>query len=139
MIGTLFVRSALRKGFDSVVRRDLDALRAVFAEDATMIYPGKGTFTGRPAIVEFYRHFLETFPKVEATVHAAAVENLFDFVGSNVMATCFEVHTTNRAGVTFTQEGMQLIRMRRGKITFLRYFFADTEGLARAWKASESE
>jgi ketosteroid isomerase-like protein len=116
---------------------NVDALRSVFHEDATVVYPTRGTITGRTAILEFYRQFLTVFPRVRAVVHAVAVENLFDWVGTNVLALCFEVHTTNRQGVTFTQEGMMLIRLRRGKIMLLCYYFADTVALADAWRASE--
>lgn len=136
MIGTLIARSTVRRGFDSVMRGDAEALRSVFHEDASLIYPTRGTIKGRDAIVEFYREFLDVFPKVRAVVHVAAVEDLFDWIGTNSLATCFEVHTTNRQGVTFTQEGMQLIRLQRGKIIQMRYFFADSVALADAWKAS---
>ena len=137
MIGTLIAKSAVRKGLDSVMSGNVDALHSIFHQDASVIYPTRGTIEGRPAILEFYRQFLHVFPKVRAVVHVAAVENLFDWVGTNALAVCFEVHTTNRQGVTFTQEGMMLIRLHRGKITLLRYFFADTVALAGAWRASE--
>lgn len=137
MIGTLIARRAVRTGFDSVMRHDFETLARIFHEDATLVYPTRGTIEGRAGIVEFFRHFLETFPKVQAMVHVAAVEDLFDFAGTNTLTTMFEVHTTNREGVTYHQEGMQLIRLHRGKIKLLRYFFADTDHLARAWSVSE--
>lgn len=137
MIGTLIARSAVRKGFDAVMRNDLEALISVFHQDATVIYPTREKVEGLVAIKEFYRHFLETFPRVRATVKVAAVENLFDFAGTNTLTTLFEVDTTNQEGVTYHQEGMQLIRLHRGKIKLLRYFFADTVALASAWDHSE--
>ena len=136
MIGTLIAKNAVRRGFDSVMRGDVEALRSIFHKDASLIYPTRGEITGREAILEFYRQFLDVFPRVRAVLHVAAVEKLFDWVGTNALVTCFEVHTTNRQGVTFTQEGMQLIRLQRGKIMQMRYFFADTVALADAWKAS---
>lgn len=136
MIGTLIARNAVRKGFDSVMRGDVEALRSIFHEDASLVYPTRGTVVGREGILDFYRHMLHVFPRIRAVVHVAAVEDLFDWTGTNVLTTSFEVHTTNRQGVTFTQEGMQLIRLHRGRIRHLRYFFADSVALADAWKAS---
>jgi ketosteroid isomerase-like protein len=137
MIGALIAKNAVSKGMNSVMNGDLDALRSVFHQDASVVYPTKGTIAGQPAIVEFYRQFITVFPKVQAIVHVGTIENPFDLVGTNVLALSFEVHTTNRSGITFTQEGMMLIRLRRAKIMLLRYYFSDTVALAEAWRASE--
>lgn len=137
MLGALIAKSAVRKGFAAVARRDLDAIVSVFAEDAVVIYPTRGSIKGKDAIREFYRHFFQTFPKTGVAVYHVGVENIFDLFGTNVIFTRFEVSTTNRNGVTFQQEGMQLINIERGKLTLLHYFFFDTENLRRAWRESE--
>jgi uncharacterized protein (TIGR02246 family) len=137
MLGALIAKSRVRKGFATIKKGELDAFLTVFSDDAVVIYPSKGTMNGKAAIREFYRHFLRTFPKIEVDVSDVCVENLFDLIGTNSISTHFKILTTNRKGIAFEQEGMQLIRTRRGKLTLLHYFFFDTDALRHAWRESE--
>jgi ketosteroid isomerase-like protein len=137
MLGALIAQRKVRKGFASIAKGDMDTFISVFSDDAVVIYPTKGTFTGKEAILGFFLHFVQTFPKIEPVVHNIGVENIFDLVGTNVIFTHFVVSTTNRNGVTFKHEGMQLFKAKRGKLTSLHYFFFDTEALRHAWKESE--
>ncbi len=137
MLGALIAKSKVRKAFASISRGDVDTFVSVFTDDCLVNYPTKGIIQGKEAVRGFYRHFVETFPKIEAFVRNVGVENIFDLVGTNVLFTHFEVFTTNRKGVTFKQEGMQLIKARGGRLTSLHYFFYDTEALHHAWKESE--
>jgi len=137
MIGALVAKSKVRGGFAAIERRDLDGFVAIFADDAVVNYPTKGDIKGTAAIREFFGHFMETFPKFKGVVRDVGVQNLFDMVGTNVVFTHFEIWTTNRKGVTFHQEGMQLIRITRGKLTLLHYVFFNMESLHHAWKESE--
>jgi uncharacterized protein (TIGR02246 family) len=130
--------SRVRAGFSALERRDLDAFVSSFADDAVVIYPTVGAIRGRAAIREFYSHFLQTFPKVEAVVHDVGVQNIFDVVGTNVVFSHFEISTTNRRGVTFKQEALQLIRIKRGKMTLLHFVFLDVDADRRVWKESEN-
>ena len=137
MIGALVAKSKVRGGFAAIERRDLDGFVAIFTDDAVVNYPTKGDIKGKAAIREFFGHFMETFPKFKGVVRDVGVQNLFDMVGTNVVFTHFEIWTTNRKGVTFHQEGMQLIRITRGKLTLLHYVFFNMESLHHAWKESE--
>ena len=137
MIGAFIAARKLRSGFAAVARGDLETIVSVFRDDAVLIYPTVGSIKGKAAIREFYDHFLQTFPQTKADVHNICVQNIFDFVGTNVIATHWDVFTTNRRGITFQQTGIQLIHTKFGKVTFMRYFFADLDNLRRAWKESE--
>ena len=121
-----------------MARRNVDDLVSVFAEDGTLIYPTRGEIKGKTAIREFFNHFLETFPEIDLVLVNIGVENLFDLIGTNVITTHFFITTTNRKGATFKQEVMQLIKIRRGKLKLVHYFFNDTDNLRRAWRESES-
>ncbi len=137
MIGPLIARRKLRSGFNSVALGDLDTLLSVFRDDAVLIYPMVGRMEGKDAIHKFYTLFLHTFPGVEVEVHNICHERTFDFVGTNVFTTYWDVATTNRRGMTFRQTGMQLIRTRFGRVEHMHYFFADLDALRHAWKESE--
>ncbi len=137
MLGGLIAKKQVRKGFTFFSRQDLNAFVSVFADDAVVVYPTTGPIKGKGAIREFYGHFFQTFPKVEAVAHEICLENSFDLMGTNVISTHFEISTTNRKGTTFRQEGMLLIKAKRGRLTSVRYFFLDTENLRRAWRESE--
>ena len=137
MLGALIAKSKVRKGFVSISQGELDAFISIFAEDAVVIYPTKGSISGKRAILEFYQHFIRTFPRIEAVPHSICVENFFDLLGTNVLSAHFEVSTTNRKGTTFKQEGMLLIETKLGRLTSARYFFLDTEKLRHAWSESE--
>ena len=99
MIGALLAKSIVRKGFATVTGGNVEALTSVFDQEAAVIYPTKGTISGLPAILDFYRHFKTVFPQVRVDVKEVAVANLFDLVGTNVLAVCFEVYTTDRKSV----------------------------------------
>jgi ketosteroid isomerase-like protein len=137
MIGALIAKSSVQRGYDSMARGDLDTFLSIFSEDAIVIYPTKGTIKGKEAVGAFYRHFVHTFPKVNPVALNVGVENIFDLIGTNVISVHFEISTTNRKGITFKQEGMQLIRIKHGKLVHLHYFFFDTENLRHAWAVSE--
>ena len=137
MIGAFIAKRKIRSGFAAMACGDLDALLSVFADDATLFYPIKGTMQGKAAIRAFYEHFLQVFPKVVPTVHHICVNNLLDVVGTNVIATHWDVATTNRRGTTYSQTGVHLIETHMGRITSMRYFFADPDQLKQAWKESE--
>ena len=137
MLGALIAKRKIRSGYSAVERGDLESLVSVFSEDAIVMYPTQGTMKGKDAIRAFYRHFLETFPQVEVNLRHICVENLFDLIGTNVITVHWEIATTNRAGVTFQQTGMQLMETEKGRVKFMQYFFWDTDHLRDAWKQSE--
>lgn len=137
MLGALIAMNKVRTGFASMSKGDMDTFYSVFADDAEVIYPTKGSIKGKAAIFEFYSHFRKTFPEVAPVVLNLGVENLFDFVGTNVVSTHFKIATTNREGITYHQEGMQLIKVERGMIKLIHYFFYDTVALREAWTKSE--
>lgn len=55
-------RQAMDRITEAVMRRDADALRAIYAEDAVADTPDEGRLTGRDAIVNWMMVFAEAFP-----------------------------------------------------------------------------
>ena len=90
MIGAIIVKSKVRSAFASLNRRDLPAFLSDWAEDATFIYPGNisvsGKMEGKKTIEGWFRKYLEQFPTLKFTLRSVSVQNIFAFGGTNVVA-----------------------------------------------------
>jgi ketosteroid isomerase-like protein len=131
MIGAFLAKQRIPAWFDAMNRHDLDALLKDYAEDATMVYPGdvegvSGTFTGKTTLRAWYQHYFDQFPVVHQTVKNIAISNIFDFIGNNVIAVEWEVEVKNRDGLQVMNNGVSIIRSRRGKATHITVYMAVT-------------
>ena len=137
MIGAIIVKSKVCSAFVSLNRRDLPAFLSGWAEDATFIYPGNisvsGKMQGKKAIQEWFRKYLDQFPKLNFTLKNVCVQNIFAFAGTNVVAVEWDLNLTNREGRDFQNSGVTIINVKKGRVVLVRDYIFDTEVLKRAW------
>jgi ketosteroid isomerase-like protein len=142
MIGALLARQRIPAWFEAMNRHDLDALLKDYAEDATMDYPGdvegvSGIITGKAAIRTWYQRYFDQFPIVHQTVKNIAVSHIFDLVGNNVIAVEWDAEVKNRDGLQVKNNGVSIIRSRRGKATHITVYMAVTgQKFREAWGVS---
>ena len=137
MIGAIIVKSKVRSAFACLNRRDLPGFLSGWAEDATFFYPGNisvsGKIEGKKTIQEWFRKYLDQFPKLNFTLKSVCVQNIFAFGGTNVVAVEWDLKLANREGKDFQNSGVTTISVKKGKVTLVRDYVFDTEVLKKAW------
>lgn len=137
MIGALIAKSKVRSAFAALNRRDLPAFLSGWAVDATFFYPGNvsasGKMEGKKTIQEWFRKYLDQFPKLNFTLKSVSVQNIFAFGGTNVVTVEWDLNLTNREGKDFQNSGVTVINVKKGKVVLVCDFIFDTEMLKKAW------
>jgi len=129
MIGSLVAKKALAGAFDALNHHQLAKFMAAWRDDGVFVYPGEipesGTFRGREAVEGWFRRFFEQFPTITFDVRDICVRNLFDLVGTNVVAVHWNISLVNREGRQGQNSGITLVTLERGKVTFVQDFIFD--------------
>jgi ketosteroid isomerase-like protein len=141
MIGALLARRALIGAFDALNRHDLDKFMAAWRDDGVFVYPGEipesGTFAGKDAVEGWFRRFFDQFPGIRFTIQDLCVRNMFDLVGSNVVAVHWNIHLTNRQGREGQNSGVTVVNINRGKVFLVKDFIFDLgDNFKKNWGAS---
>lgn len=137
MIGAIIAKSKVRSAFKALNRRDLAAFFSGWAEDSVFFYPGdvsaSGKMEGKKVIAEWFRKYLDQFPKLNFTLKNVSVENIFAFGGTNSVAVEWDLSLTNREGKDFQNSGVTIISVKGGKVILVRDYILDTSMLKKAW------
>jgi len=140
MIGALLARRALAGAFDALNRHDLPAFMSAWRDDGVFVYPGEiaesGTFRGRNAVEGWFRNFFEQFPGIRFDLQDLCVRNIFDVLGTNVVAVHWNIHLTNRDGRAGENSGVTVVNIQRGKVFHVKDFIFDLgDNFRRNWSA----
>ncbi len=138
MIGALIAKSKVTSSYDLLNARDIKKFLANWHEECIWRFPGNlsvsGEFKGKKAIEEWFKKLLDQFPKLKLTPKSVCVQNLFDFVGTNVVTVNFIEEITDKDGNEYLFEGVTVITLKFGKATHAQdYFFNADEELRKAW------
>jgi ketosteroid isomerase-like protein len=137
MIGAMITKAMVRKSFGDFGQRNLDKFMEKWAEDAAIIYPDNlavgGETKGKEAIREWYQKDWEQFPKESFEVKNVCIENMFALGGTNVVTVEWSVKGENRNQEKFTNGGVSVIHLSRGKVTLMRVYIFDGEVAKRVW------
>lgn len=138
MIGALVAQRSVRRTYDALNARDLDAFLAAWSEESRFTFPGdvsaSGTFTGKAAVRAWFEEFLDRFPRSRFDVRRVCVARPLALGASNDLAAHWTIELTNREGVSNTNSGITLIRVRQGKVVSARDFLAETgDDFRRVW------
>jgi len=105
--------------FEAVNGRDLNMLEELLSKDAEFCFPKTQPLAGRKQIIRFFKILYRQYPKLVFEVQRKIVQR-----GSAA------VHWVNRGvnkkGEPYNNEGVTLLEMETGKITFISDFFKDT-------------
>ncbi len=140
MIGALLAKKALASAFDAMNRHDLDKFMSAWRDDGMFIYPGdipeSGTFRGRSAVESWFRRFFEQFPQIQFDIQDICVRNIFDLIGTNVVAVHWNIKLTNREGRSGQNSGVTMVSIKRGRVAFVKDFIFDLgENFRHNWSA----
>ena len=138
MIGALIAKKKVSSAFDALNRRDFSAFLSAWRDDCVFIYPGdisvSGKMEGKASIKNWFQNFMEQFPKIKFTLKNICVENIFDFVGTNVVMAHWDVDLTNRDGKEIQNSGVTVINIKLGKASLVIDYILDTgDKFKTAW------
>jgi ketosteroid isomerase-like protein len=138
MIGSFIAKRKVASAFGALNGRDISAFLSAWKDDCVFIYPGdisvSGETKGKTAIEDWFRRFMDQFPKITFTVKHVCVENVFDFVGTNVVAAHWDIELTNRDGKEIENSGVTIIKTKMGKAFFVKdYLFNTGQKFKEAW------
>jgi ketosteroid isomerase-like protein len=138
MIGAIIAKRKTYSTLASLNRGDLTTYLSNWAENATFIYPGNlsvsGKIEGKKAIEQWFNRFLERFSKVNIVPKKVYVQNLFAFGSTNSVAVEWEAAVTDREGREFKNSGVTTINIEKGNIALVQYYVFDAEVLGRLWR-----
>jgi ketosteroid isomerase-like protein len=129
MIGAFIAKKKVSSAFDAINRRDISAFLSAWRDDCTFIYPGNmpvsGKMEGKKSFEKWFQNFMEQFPKIKFTIKNICVDNIFDFVGTNVVAAHWDLDLTNRDGNVVHNSGVTIINIKFGKALLVTDFIFD--------------
>lgn len=140
MIGALVARKAVAGAFDALNRHDLPKFMSAWRNDGVFVYPGEipesGSFQGKSAVEDWFRHFFEQFPQIRFDIQDLCVRNIFDLSGTNVVAVHWNIQLTNREGRVGQNSGVTVVNIKRGKVFLVKDFIFDLgDNFKRNWSA----
>ena len=137
MIGAIILKVALRGAMDDLNKRQKEKIIASFADDAVIIYPGRmsvsGVRKGKAAIKEFFDKYFDQFPEEHCVAKETYIKNILALGLSNTIAIRFQKRLTNKAGQTFENSGISVLKIRWGKVVEMQDFYFDVETLAKMY------
>lgn len=139
MLGAILAKQAVKSGFDSLNKGDLEQCLKGWNDECVFKYPGKvkagGTFTGKDQIKKWYKNFFDQYPQRKFTLKHIALENIFDLIGNNTAIARWDLEVTNKDGFKSSNSGVTLLEIRGGKISMGEDFMLISDGdeYRRAW------
>jgi ketosteroid isomerase-like protein len=138
MIGAIITKFLVRKSFGNFSQRNLDKFLTSWADDASILYPTNLSFggekKGKAAIKEWYRKDWEQFPEESFKVENVCVDNILAMGGTNTVTVEWSVNGKNRYKEEFTNRGVSIIHLAKGKVTRMRVYIFDTDIANRVWR-----
>lgn len=138
MIGALIAKSKVTSSYELLNNRDIKGFLANWHNEAIWIYPPNtsagGEFKGKKTIETWFNKFMNQFPSLTIMPKHVCVNNIMDFVGTNVVSVEWDEVSTNREGVESKFTGVTVIKLKFGKATCAKdYIFASDEEIKKAW------
>jgi ketosteroid isomerase-like protein len=138
MIGTLIAKGKVRSAFKFLNQRNADVFLANWAEDATWIYPGNlsvsGEIKGKKAIEEWFRKFMDQFPRINFTIKHICLQNICDVTGTNHIVVEWDVQFTNKDGKETQNSGVTTIELKMGKAVLARDYIFNMDEVKTGWR-----
>ena len=137
MLGALIAKHKVRSAFSYFNDRDMEKFLSLWDENAIFIYPGhvsvSGTNEGKSTVSAWFNYLMDAGPSVHFSIKNICVDNIFDFIGTNVITVEWDNSVTNRKGINILVSGVSVIRIKKGRIIKVRDYIFDPEKLPIAW------
>ena len=132
MLGPLIMRSMMRKNQAATVeRKDIEALKQMWADDVTLTFMGQPPVVGKPAVEAWYRSWFDVLDEVHESPRNFSFARPYTLGFTNTVlweATGELVFKDGRRAVKHTSVA---IDFERGKAKAIRLYVADPDGEKR--------
>ena len=132
MLGSLIMRSMMRKNQAATVeRKDIEALKKMWADDVTLTFMGQSAIVGKPAVEAWYRAWFDVLEEVHESPKNFALVRPYALGFTNTVlweATGEHVFKDGRRVVLQTAVA---IDFERGKAKAIRLHVSDPHGEKR--------
>jgi len=113
----LIVKRIVHRTFARLSQGDYEAVVKQFGPDSRFLFSGEhelgGERVGQDAVREWFRQMLELFPGIRIEPREVVVNG---WPWNTVVATHLEISATLADGRPYRNEGMQLLRLRWGRV-----------------------
>ena len=137
MIGAFIAKQKVKSAFSYFNDGNMEKFLSLWSENATFTYPGNlsvsGTKEGKVAISNWFNNLMDAGPSVHFSLKSICVNNIFDMVGTNVIAVEWDNSVTNRKGLNMLVKGVSVVRIKFGKISEVCDYIFDLDKLPIAW------
>lgn len=125
------VRRIIRRGFRALSTGDYEQVLRLFHPQITFAFAGTSSLGGERCGVEavraWFQHLYACFPGIQFTVRQVIVQG---WPWNTLVATRFSLAAPRPDGSVYGNEGMQLVRLRWGRVVEDR-LYEDTQKLAQ--------
>jgi ketosteroid isomerase-like protein len=132
------VERVIRNGFRQLNRGDIDAVLALFADDAVLQFPGEHALAadcrGKPEIARWFRNLRRLLPTLQFEIVDVTVRG---WPWNTRVLTRFVDRVEFANTPTITNRGVQYLRLSWGKVRE-DVLYLDTQTVARACRAAGS-
>jgi len=129
MIGAIIAKKAIANSFENLNQHDLSGFMSSWRDDGVFIYPGdipeSGILKGKKDVEDWFRNFLEQFPKIQFDIKDICVRNIFALTGTNVVSVHWNLQLTNKDGREGQNSGVTVITIEGGKVSQVKDFIFD--------------
>ncbi len=142
MLGAVLAKREVRKGFDAINRRDLDALLNMFADDGAFEFPTDtvlgGRHQGSEAIRAWFEYWFDRLPEIHFTVRHVSVDNIFAMGATNTVHAEWDLEVTNTEGNSYHLSGVTAFHVEGGKAKLVKDYIFDQDVLSAIWPRKEA-
>jgi ketosteroid isomerase-like protein len=112
-------KNAVAGFFDLVNSRDLHAMQDMLTERTEFYFPKTQPLIGKERIIRFFKILFRQYPELVFQVQRIIIQE-------HAAAVHWINRGTSRKGEPYENEGVTLLEMEGGRLTFISDFFKDT-------------
>jgi ketosteroid isomerase-like protein len=137
MIGSILAKRTVRSAFAMLNQGDVDAFFANWADESVWNFPPDvsvgGSIKGKKSIVEWFRRWMQQYPKRNFVLRNVCARDIFSFTATNVVTVEWDLSVTNKDGKDVEMQGVTVVEIRNFKAIRASDYFFDIAALKRAW------
>lgn len=129
MLGPLIMRSMMRKNQAATVeRKDIEALKRMWADDVTLTFMGRPAIVGKPAVEAWYRSWFDALEEVHEHPKNFSLARPYTLGFTNTVLWESSGEHVFRDGRIVEKHVSVAIDFQRGKAKAIRIYLADPDG-----------
>jgi ketosteroid isomerase-like protein len=142
MLGAVLAKREITKGFVAMGRHDVDAIVAMYEDDAVLEFPTRtvmgGRFQGRDAIRAWFERWFDRMPQIRFTLRHVSVEDILALGATNALLVEWDLDETDRDGREWHLSGATSIEVVGGKVRRSKEYIFDQDVVEQVWAGGEA-